>query len=195
MQLERPQHKGHDDVYRWKRSSTHQDPSRNAFKQLLFHLYPLLSGEFQIFNNLVRFGEEEQEYIFGPYLYVLEKTEIEKKESKCRHHSPIASFGDPDEYGCLSWSGDSESGYTVGFKQEEVWGFPEGRRTTCKCIRWKVKENSGVRKAASWEIEIPLFALYHHLQNVRKNHPGLITRFQWWLPKTQDTVMNSPKIY
>jgi hypothetical protein len=180
MQLQRPKQKGPDDLYLWKRSSTYQDPSFEGFGGLRFYLYPLLNEEFEIFNNRFRFGEDEQSYLISPRLAVNRKTDPE--DSKCEWHWPFASFSREGEE--LSWSGNEESGYTVVFEEEEDWALAGGRGTTCKCIQWKVKEGRGVRKTASWEIEIPLFALYRHLQKVRPRE-GFI-ELAWWVPQAKD---------
>lgn len=94
MQLQRPQCKDDENVYRWKRNSTNQRPDR--FASLCFYLYPILSDEFEILNNRFRLGEDEPGYLPPPSLSVIRKAETVYQEH------PFACFA---AWGDLSWSG------------------------------------------------------------------------------------------
>jgi hypothetical protein len=132
--------------------------------------------DFIIVNNRVDLGEV---YVGSPELQVRRKSETVKDGSKNEIHGPMAQFWTNE----FSWSGTEASGYTAVWKEDEDRAPPGGRRTTCKCIRGKVEEYWGVRGTASWEIEIPLFILYRHLQGVTMSRQGSSIPYAWWLPE------------
>jgi hypothetical protein len=174
MQLQSPQVNACDDVYLWKRSSTNQRSAK--FELLIFHLYDIVGHDFIIVNNRVDLGEV---YVGSPELQVRRKSETVKDGSKNEIHGPMAQFWTNE----FSWSGTEASGYTAVWKEDEDRAPPGGRNTTCKCIRGKVEEYWGVRGTASWEIEIPLFILYRHLQGVTMSRQWSSIPYAWWLPE------------
>jgi hypothetical protein len=103
-------------------------------------------------------------------------------KGKATIHYPIGSFS-VDEF---FWSRNATSGYKAVLKEELDRGPPGGRMTTCECMKGEVERSWGVTETARWEIKIPLFRLYRHLQGVKNyldNDRPIPTESAWWLPQ------------